>query len=120
MQVNHILIVDDEPDILDSLSMMLNLEGYHVQTVSRSQAVLASENKSAPPDLILLDIWLSGEDGRDVCRKIRQNNTLRTVPVVMMSAGQNMAESALEAGANAFIAKPFNPDDLLETIRKIA
>lgn len=70
------------------------------------------------PDAILLDMWLSEEDGRDICRKLKNNENTKNIPVIIMSASRGLESTALESGANAFIAKPFEIDDIVNTIHQ--
>lgn len=115
-KVKKILIADDDPGILDAIGIMLEFEGYEVQSASNSAALLSMEN--GLPDLLLLDIWMSGTDGRDVCRYLKQKESTRKIPIVMISASKNIENSAREAGADDFLAKPFEMDSLLEKIGK--
>jgi CheY-like chemotaxis protein len=70
------------------------------------------------PDLLLLDIWMSGIDGRDICKELKQKENTKKIPIVLISASREIERSALEAGADDFLAKPFEIDDLLEKIEK--
>ena len=115
-KVKKILIADDDPGILDAIGIMLEFEGYEVQSASNSAALLSMEN--GLPDLLLLDIWMSGTDGRDVCRYLKQKESTSKIPIVMISASKNIENSAREAGADDFLAKPFEMDSLLEKIGK--
>jgi len=115
-KVKKILIADDDPGILDAIGIMLEFEGYEVQSASNSAALLSMEN--GLPDLLLLDIWMSGTDGRDVCRYLKQKESTRKIPIVMISASKDIENSAREAGADDFLAKPFEMDSLLEKIGK--
>ena len=69
------------------------------------------------PDLLLLDIWMSGEDGRDICKKLKQSELTKNIPVIMVSASKDIKESALAAGADDFLAKPFEMNELLGKIK---
>ena len=72
---------------------------------------------SEKPNVILMDMWLSGEDGRDICRIIKADEKLRDIPVLIMSASRGLEQSALDAGANEFIAKPFDLGEMIDRIR---
>jgi DNA-binding response OmpR family regulator len=111
-----ILIADDDPGILDAIAIMLEFEGYEVECITNCSSLLTMENGF--PDLLLLDIWMSGTDGRDVCRQLKQNEISKAMPIVMISASKDIEWSALQAGADDFLAKPFDMDDLLEKIEK--
>ncbi|KQR92625.1 response regulator receiver protein [Chryseobacterium sp. Leaf180] len=112
-----ILVVDDSPAILDSIEMMLDLEGYDISKFYKGSEMLNTLNADAKPNVILMDMWLSGEDGRDICRAIKDNEKLRDIPVLIMSASRGLEQSALDAGADEFIAKPFDLEDMVEKIR---
>jgi len=114
-QPKKIMIADDDAAILDSLSLMLEFEGYHVSSTLNGATVLSMAEQ---PDLLLLDIWMSGVDGRDICKKLKQQEATRHLPVVLISASNDIQGSAIEAGADDFLAKPFEMNDLLEKIEK--
>jgi CheY-like chemotaxis protein len=70
------------------------------------------------PDLILLDIWMAGVSGLDVCRHLKARQDTKHIPIVMFSAYPNASSSALEAGADDFIEKPYSMDDMLAMVKK--
>jgi len=109
-----IFIADDDEAIVDATVMMLEVMGYDVQYTLDGNAVPdAMANK---PDLLLLDIWMSGVDGRDICRQIKSNPETSNIPVIMVSASRDIAQSALDAGADGFLEKPFDMNNLLDKI----
>lgn len=109
-----IFIADDDEAIVDATVMMLEVMGYDVQHTLDGNAVHgAMANK---PDLLLLDIWMSGVDGRDICRQLKSNPETRSIPVLMVSASRDIAQSALDAGADGFLEKPFDMNNLLDKI----
>ena len=110
------MIADDDPGILDAVSIMLEFEGYQVRTTPNGAELLSMEGEF--PDLLLLDIWMSGSDGRDICKYLKQKANTRGIPIVMISASRDIERSAIEAGADDFLAKPFEIDDLLRKIEK--
>lgn len=113
--VKRILIADDNPGILEVVTIILETEGYEVKTTDNPQQVLAAGEYQ--PGLILLDIWMSGSDGRHICRQLKTNEATRTIPVVLMSANSDLQAIAREAGADGYIAKPFEIEDLIQQIR---
>jgi CheY-like chemotaxis protein len=115
-KTKRIMVADDDPAILDVMRMMLEFEGYEVLTTLNGAAVLKMETEF--PDLLLLDIRMSGADGRDICRKLKQSERTSKIPVVLVSAGKDIEQSAIEAGANDFIAKPFEMIELLHKVEK--
>jgi DNA-binding response OmpR family regulator len=110
-----ILIVDDNQDILDALTLMLEDEGYTVASTILAEEV-AEKIRMFKPDLILLDVLLSGHDGRDVCKILKQESGSKHIPLIMISAHPSVEDSALVCGADAFLAKPFDISILLETV----
>lgn len=111
-----ILIVDDEPSIVDSLTMLLEDFGYEV--ISTINASATKDMLKKGPDLILLDIWMSGWDGRDICKYLKSNKDTKNIPVIIISANKDIVAIAKEAGADDFIAKPFRMEDLLAKVEK--
>lgn len=109
------MIADDDPGIIDAVEMILEFEGYEVTSTIDGTTLLDLKNDL--PDLLLLDIWMSGEDGRDICKKLKQGTITKNIPVIMISASRDIRDSAMAAGADDFLAKPFEMDELL---RKIA
>jgi DNA-binding response OmpR family regulator len=112
-----IMIADDDPGIVDAIELLLEFEGYEVSSTIDGSTVL--DMKLELPDLLLLDIWMSGEDGRDICKKLKQTELTKNIPIIMVSASKDIKESAIEAGADDFLAKPFEVNDLLSKIRRL-
>lgn len=116
-KIKHIFIADDDEAIVDATSLMLEVSGYEVtSTLNGAEVATALLSK---PDLLLLDIWMSGVDGRDVCRQIKSQPETKNIPVLMVSASRDIKESALASGADAFLAKPFDMKALIENIEKL-
>ncbi len=111
-----ILIADDDPAILDATKMILELDGYTVRTTVDGATVGAMFEH--PPHLLLLDIWMSGQDGKDICRALKANNSTRHIPIIMVSASRDIEESAREVGADDFIVKPFEMEHLLAKVKE--
>jgi DNA-binding response OmpR family regulator len=111
------MIADDDPGIVDAIEMLLEFEGYDVTSTVNGSTVL--DMKDELPDLLLLDIWMSGEDGRDICKKLKQVNSTKNIPVIMISASRDIKQSAMDAGADDFLAKPFEMNDLLNKIKNL-
>lgn len=113
-----LLIVDDEPDILEFLQVILEEEGYEVLTSTKGE-YLEQLHNGGLPQLILLDVLLSGKDGRDIVKHLKTQDETKHIPVIMFSAHPSAEQTALAAGAEDFIAKPFNIDDLLAKITNL-
>lgn len=118
-KAKNILIVDDDPDILDSLQLILESEGYAITTSEKGDYVekLSIQNKHLP-DLIILDVLLSGKDGRTITRKLKNEKKTHNIPIVMISAHPNAEKSVKESGADDFLSKPFDINNLLSKVRK--
>ena len=114
MKKKRILVADDDASITDALQLMLELEGYQVDIQTNGENIYKMNDNY--PDVLLLDIWMSGHDGRDICRFLKQNPNTRNIPVIMISASRDVIGSAREAGADDFIEKPFERTELLKKI----
>ncbi|MGI8419203.1 MAG: response regulator [Candidatus Levyibacteriota bacterium] len=112
-----ILIVDDDQDILEPLSLILEEEGYTVATTPKGEMTYGKVNEFKP-DLILLDLLLSGSDGRKICKTLKENSETKHLPIIMMSAHPGAETDSRNCGANGFIAKPFESEDLLKILKK--
>ncbi len=111
----RILVIDDEESILEVIQIVLEGEGYEIQT-SMNSSVLHS--LTSLPDLVLLDFLLAGEDGRVVCRRIKADPYLQRIPVIMLSAHSDASKVADTSGADAFLEKPFDVDALIEIVQR--
>jgi adenylate cyclase len=114
-----ILVVDDVPENVRLLEAVLVSRGYEVVTANDGRAAL-ERVQTAEPDLILLDVMMPGLDGYAVCSQLRANDDTAVLPVIMVtsSIGQEKTK-AIEAGADDFITKPFNHDELLTRVRSL-
>jgi CheY-like chemotaxis protein len=115
---NHprkIFIADDDPDILEILKLMLQTRDYVVTTTTNANDIFGYDPGDLP-DLIILDIWMCGLDGRDICDMLKKEKKTRHIPVIFISANSNIEEISKEHNARGFVAKPFEMDQLLDTI----
>ena len=114
-----ILVVDDVPENVRLLEAVLEGEGYDV--VSSTDGLAALELAvSAKPDLVLLDVKMPPPDGLAVCRQLRKQQATAVLPVIMLTASEGAEKTtAFAAGADDFIPKPFNRDELLTRIRSL-
>ena len=110
-----ILLVDDEPDILEFLQVILEEEGYTVATTEKGDYVEKLHDGDLP-NLILLDVLLSGKDGREIVKHLKHQEETKHIPVIMFSAHPSAEAPARAYGADDFIAKPFDIDVLLAKI----
>jgi DNA-binding response OmpR family regulator len=115
-----ILVIDDEPYILRSLSYLLSREGYTVETATNGEEGLAHVRSLRPP-LVFLDIMMPRMDGYEVCEQIKQDPTLAGTYVIMLSAkGQQIdRERGLLGGADEYMTKPFSPRDIARRVREL-
>jgi DNA-binding response OmpR family regulator len=111
-----ILIADDDPGIVDALAQFLEEVGYAVRTTV--DATTIGRLADGPPDLILLDIRMSGRDGSEICKRLKSADATRAIPIIIFSASKDTERIAREAGADDFIAKPFDMYQLIEKIER--
>ena len=111
-----IFIVEDDPDIVLALTTILEDEGYAVVTMNSGRHLFETMSRSGLPDLILLDMLLSGQDGREIARQLKGDPATRDIPILMLSAYPTIEQEAKAAGADSFLAKPFELDDLLAQV----
>lgn len=112
-----ILIVDDDESILDALSLILTDADFTVEATSKGSLTLTTVDRFKP-DLILLDVLISGWDGRKICKTLKSMDSTKNIPVIMISAHPSAERSVAECGANDFIAKPFDTNELLYRVCK--
>lgn len=108
----RVLIVDDDTSILEALDLTFQSFGYQTHTLPSADGVdvVIHEFK---PDLIILDVLLSGADGKVVCTNLKHNPKTKNIPVIMVSAHPDLGNSARACGADDFLEKPFDLDILL-------
>ncbi|MCX7593859.1 MAG: hybrid sensor histidine kinase/response regulator [Fischerella sp.] len=118
-KVDRILAVDDTPDNLILLQTILEIEGYEIELVADGATALQKIEQS-PPDLILLDVMMPGLDGYEVTRRIRSNPKIDYIPILLLTAFHDVSVvEGLDAGADDFIRKPFDQDELLARVRSL-
>jgi DNA-binding response OmpR family regulator len=118
-QTKKILVVDDDLDILDAMRFMLEYAGYKVTTSEKGEyAENLHDTNGGLPNVIILDVLLSGKDGRLICQKLKSQEETKHIPIIMMSAHNNAKRSVTMVGADDFLAKPFDVDELLAKIAK--
>jgi DNA-binding response OmpR family regulator len=113
-----VLVIDDDQDICIMVGAILKFAGYKVQQVSVIDK-LPSIFETVEPRLILMDMLLSGNDGRDICRQLKANDEQKDITVIMMSAHPDAEKSCREAGADDFLAKPFDVDHFLGKVHRL-
>jgi len=116
----RVLIVDDDPVILELVVMNFELEGHEVRTAANGPDAL-DQARTWGPDAVVLDVMMPGLSGFDVCQQLRDDPSTTAIPVVLLSAralGRDV-EEGLAAGAAAYVTKPFDPLELVEQIERL-
>jgi DNA-binding response OmpR family regulator len=116
MHRKRILVVDDDPDILQVVQLVLEEEGYLTNTSLEARKI--ESLLSSHPDLILLDVLLADADGRLMSKRLKSQDRTKHIPIVLMSAHVSAVSTLATSGADDFIAKPFEIETLLATIEK--
>ena len=111
----RVLVVDDDPDILDALSEILEVEGYDVQRARNGREAL-QRLEHGLPDLVLLDLMMPVMDGWEFARSLAPG---ARPPIIVLSADRNVSAKAKEIGALGWLAKPFELSDLLAAVRSV-
>lgn len=116
----RILIVDDEPDVVEILSYNLKKHHYTVYTASEGSEGIRQAHEHRP-DLIILDIRMPGQNGIEACRVLKQDALLRDIPVLFLTADSDEYTTmrAAEAGGEHFVTKPIRPGIILGLVREI-
>ena len=116
----RILVVEDEPDIVEVVSYNLQQAGMEVEAAEDGETALEMAERSQP-NLIILDLMLPGMDGLEVCRMLKQRVSLRDIPVLMLTAKAEEVDRivGLELGADDYVVKPFSPRELVLRVQKI-
>ncbi len=115
-----ILVIEDDPDIVEVIRYALEREGFTVLTASAGERGL-QEAQRRRPELILLDLMLPGIDGLEVCRRLRERSETQAIPIVILTAKGEEADIVvgLEMGADDYLPKPFSPRELVARIRAV-
>ncbi len=116
----HVLLIEDEPNIIEAISFILSRDGWEVKTHSNGHDAM-DVVRARSPDVIILDVMLPGKSGFDILSEIRADAALGQTPVLMLTArGQTKdREMAERAGASRYMTKPFSNSEILETVRQL-
>lgn len=112
----RILIIEDDPETLSALNIVLGSVGFDVDVLLKGDSIL--RNQFVTPDVFLIDKWAPEVDALDICRYLKSKANYRDIPVIILSASPEMREKALEDGADDFLEKPFLVQDLVDLIYK--
>ena len=116
--MSRILVVDDDPDILEVLKIILVQEGFTVRSVPRGEQAIQNIFEFNP-ELVILDVMMGYTDGRAVCNTIKSTASISNIPVVMISASHDLQEKwKINCSPDAFVAKPFDIQNLVDTVRR--
>ncbi|HIG41996.1 MAG: response regulator transcription factor [bacterium] len=120
MSQKSIVVVEDEPDILEVLSYNLKREGFAVQTAQDGVAGLELIQR-VKPDLVLLDLMLPGIDGLEICRQVKSSRLMANIPIIMVTAKGEESDVVLGLGIGAddYIAKPFSPREVVARVKAV-
>ena len=120
MPKSKILIIEDEPDIAETITYNLQREGYKTLSCRDGEAGL-SRVRTDNPDLVILDLMLPGMDGLEVCRQVKSDPVTRSTPIIMLTAKSEEPDVllGLEIGADDYIAKPFSTRELIARIKVV-
>jgi DNA-binding response OmpR family regulator len=115
-----VLVVDDQENIIEFIKLGLKYEGFRVESAMDGPQGLAAAQR-INPDLIILDVLLPGMDGLEVCRNLRQNPTTKDIPILMLTAKDDVRDriAGLDTGADDYLTKPFSFEELVARIRAI-
>jgi len=114
--MKKIWVIDDDEGILEVVNIILTSAGYQVETSLNGQCFQNINKNGDKPDLILLDVLLSGEDGRDICKRLKSQEKTKDIPIIMLSAHSSARKIIDFCGAEAFLAKPFDVDELIDMV----
>jgi two-component system phosphate regulon response regulator PhoB len=116
----RILVVDDEPDLLELVRVNLSQAGFEVETAETGRQALERARRSAP-DLLILDLMLPDLSGTEVCRHLRADSSLKDIPIIMLTARADEVDRVvgLEIGADDYVTKPFSPRELTLRVRAV-
>lgn len=121
MEERRVLLIEDEPNIIEAIRFILSRDGWRVDTHADGETAMDAIQRRAP-DLIILDVMLPNRSGYDILQELRRTAATSSVPVLMLTArGQKKdRELAEKLGANRFMTKPFSNGEILSTVRELA
>ena len=119
-KTKDVLIADDNPAIVEALSLMLEDVGYTIRTLNARTSFETMLNiiQQDVPGILLLDIWMSGKDGRDICKYLKSQEMTRNLPIILVSANSDLQRIAQESGADDYLAKPFGMKEVIAKVGK--
>ncbi len=115
MNRHKILVCDDDTGILEVIKIILEENNYEVKTSSTGKGIQKAILSFAP-DLIFLDIWMPGMDGKEVTKLLKKDTLTKNIPIIIISALNNTKDISEDIGANGFLPKPFTIENLLKIV----
>ena len=116
--MSKLLIVDDSTDLLDAMELILAQKGFEVKTLAGGSHIF-EEIANYDPDLLILDIFLAGRDGREICKELRRSIEQRYLSIIMFSASPKALEDYRSYGADDYLEKPFGINYLIDKIHHV-
>lgn len=107
----NILICDDDPDIVELITLLFEKEGHKVKVVNNCESVWKTFDEQRP-DLILMDLWVPEMGGEEATKKLKTEEETKDIKVILLSASTDIAEAAERSGADGYLSKPFNIKEL--------
>jgi CheY-like chemotaxis protein len=114
-QTAKIMIIDDEPGILEVVKIILEGEGYQVFTINNSEEAIAKINL-IKPNLIFLDVRMPGIGGEEICRQIKISHSTKEIPVILLSASFGTKQLVKKCGASDYLEKPFEMENIIKMV----
>ncbi|UWQ92615.1 response regulator [Aliisedimentitalea scapharcae] len=116
----RVVLIEDEPNIIEAIRFLLTRDGWQVDTHSNGSDAM-DVIRAAQPDLVILDVMLPGKNGMEILRDLREEDSFKTLPVLMLTArGQARdREMAEKAGVNRFMTKPFSNAEVMDAVRDL-
>lgn len=116
MTKKKVMVAEDDAGILEAMQFMLEDAGYEVMAIEDGQIV--QDMKDDLPDLLLLDIWMSGMNGANICQHLKNQTLTKHIPIILCSANRDTQKLARACGADDFLPKPFEMVDLLDKVEQ--
>ena len=113
----RILVIDDDKPMLEIVKSILDNEGYVVETIS-NWTIVFDKIRQYKPDLIILDIFISGSDGRVICKELKKSKTTTNIPVILFSATNRLEAYTKDSNAQGYLKKPFDTMELIDIVRE--
>jgi DNA-binding response OmpR family regulator len=111
-----ILVVDDDKPILEVVKTILEMEGYDVEIISHWPDVF-EKIRTYKPNLVILDIFIEGADGRVICKDLKKSKTTAHIPVILFSATRRLEDYTKDSNAQGYLKKPFDKKELIDIVK---